>query len=163
MMHKKGFIHDDIKPGNILLDSDKEESLFPVISDFGNVKVLQSCEVVVGMDIVFCNGISLSFAAPEKLISYRDKKPLACTSKVDVFSFAMVFYEMLTRKHVSSNKLGIDNVIAGVRPELKFPVKLNKELEDKICDLINLCWKPNPEDRPDMDTIYMKLVSIWDV
>jgi serine/threonine protein kinase len=55
-MHKKGFIHDDIKPENILLDSDDDETIFCVLSDFGNVKIMKSAEVGISFS---CRNISI--------------------------------------------------------------------------------------------------------
>jgi serine/threonine protein kinase len=97
IMHKKGFIHDGLRPGNILLDSDEEELIFPVISEFRNVNIIDSAKNISGMDLVSCEGISLLFAAPELLKAFKNKLPSCTTFKCDVYSFSYVSLSWFTK------------------------------------------------------------------
>jgi tRNA A-37 threonylcarbamoyl transferase component Bud32 len=164
VMHKKGFIHDDIKPGNILLDSDNDEPIFPVISDFGNVKIINSAEVVRGMELVSVAGITLQYAAPEKLKAFQEKSRTFTTFKCDVYSFGMVLYELVTRKHSFDQKMDVDAVIKGKRPLLTERL-LNTEnalCKERLLMILNSCWDANPSVRPGMNEVYITLAGIWD-
>jgi serine/threonine protein kinase len=58
---------------NILLDSDQEERLFPVIRDFGRVEVLNVSNVVRGFQIINTRVGTLQYSAPENLVGFQNK------------------------------------------------------------------------------------------
>jgi len=82
--HRFGIIHRDIKPANILIQPDGQ----PKLMDFGVARL--STSLVTGSDQCFG---SPSYMAPEQIAS---DKPLQLTPRADLFSFAVVAYEILT-------------------------------------------------------------------
>lgn len=82
--HKKGFIHRDVKPANILFKEDDRI----VLSDFGVAKALRSQTTQltsIGQSIG-----TPDYMSPEQVMG----KPLDARS--DLYSLGVVFYEMLT-------------------------------------------------------------------
>ncbi len=79
--HKKGIIHRDIKPGNILVDKEGQ----PHIVDFGIARVptsnLTQTSAVMGTPY---------YMAPEQVAARK------IDHRVDVFALGAIFYEMLT-------------------------------------------------------------------
>lgn len=85
-MHNRRVIHRDIKPDNILVFSLTPE-VNVKITDFGTANFLAP----IGMKVL---AGTPGFMAPE-MFSYTSYE---YTTKVDVYSFAMVFYEMITKR-----------------------------------------------------------------
>ena len=76
---------------------------------------------------------------------------------VDVFSFGIIIYDIITEKYLYSN---ISNcfviphlVLKGCR--LEFP--LDKKIYPKIKELIEKCWSQNPSNRPSFRRFSMNL------
>jgi eukaryotic-like serine/threonine-protein kinase len=82
--HRFGIIHQDIKPANILIQSNGQ----PKLMDFGVARLCTS--VVTGSGQCFG---SPSYMAPEQIAS---DKPMQLTPGADLFSFGVVAYEALT-------------------------------------------------------------------
>jgi serine/threonine protein kinase len=81
-------IHRDIKPDNILLD-DSSDTPRPRIADFGIAKIaveLTRPETFKGIQAIW-------YMAPEV---WRDERH---TTKIDVYSVGLVFYQILTLEH----------------------------------------------------------------
>lgn len=81
-IHKKGLIHRDVKPENIMFRKDG----MPVLLDFGIVKTVGSETKITG------TGISIGtpyYMSPEQCITHR------LDGRTDIYSLGVVLYEML--------------------------------------------------------------------
>jgi serine/threonine protein kinase len=115
---------------------------------------LKSADVVSGLHKVSCNGISLFFAAPEKLLAFMKKNDISSNAKMDVYSFGMVFYELLTRKHCFTQKdFDINKIIEGKRPDLNFNLNFSQDSMKIILNILTGCWHSNNQERNSMDEI----------
>lgn len=90
LMHEKNFIHNDIKPGNILLDGSEDDALFPVICDFGIVHALNSVKKIRGFKTKEVKAGTLEYCAPEVLNSFKNDKRTS-DFKTDVYSLGILF------------------------------------------------------------------------
>jgi serine/threonine-protein kinase len=87
--HSRGVLHMDIKPGNILFESDPQSRV--ALGDFGIARILGAVE----RNITAAEGEfvgSPGYLAPE-VFRGRDAQPAS-----DIYSFGVVFYEMITGK-----------------------------------------------------------------
>lgn len=142
-MHARHVIHRDLKAANILLDDDD----MPKICDFGLVGFQRSGTPHTG----FVG--TVQWMAPELLRSnpHYDEK-------VDVYSFAMMLYELLTLKEPYLG-MGQDQIVMGVierglRPEIG-----SHYGPQGLIDLIEQCWAENPAERPSFDQISYMLMQ----
>jgi eukaryotic-like serine/threonine-protein kinase len=85
--HGKGFIHCDIKPNNILVDSKGT----PKVIDFGIASKYGSFIVGKNQTTFFQNAFTPNYASPEQI---KGEKNLSETT--DVYSLGVVLYELLT-------------------------------------------------------------------
>lgn len=81
--HRNGYIHRDIKPGNVLLQPDGRAFL----TDFGVVKV-------VGLSRLTATGVQIG--TPEYMSPEQSTGVGAVSTASDIYSLAIVCYEMLT-------------------------------------------------------------------
>lgn len=89
--HERGFVHRDIKPGNVLVDTEGRVK----IADFGLAKLLDAPAADTGTasDPLTMTGRAVGtpdYTAPEQL------KGGAIDHRADLYSLGVMFYEMLT-------------------------------------------------------------------
>lgn len=132
-LHEKNLIHRDLKPGNVLLDS----NYHPKITDFG----LSKFENKNLEQSISCCGTPL-YMAPE--ISMDSN----FTNSVDVYAFAIMAYEIITLRPPyalkgNENPFNIMNkVVQGARPVIQ-----EGDMSPLLQDLLERCWSSNPNDR----------------
>ncbi|KAK3770733.1 hypothetical protein RRG08_011777 [Elysia crispata] len=74
------------------------------------------------------------------------------SAKVDVYSFGMFMFEILTCRAPFANVSNINNLICqGERPSLT--VQEAERCPSYMLDLMSLCWSHCPDDRPSMDGV----------
>ena len=149
-------VHRDLKSLNILL-SEKVDDEFdtPIIkiADFGMARIRENVEETT---VMTANAGTYHWMAPEVLGGH------CYTEKVDVYSFAIVMYEVLTRT-IPFEETGLDPmkialaVAKGRRPGLQF---VPESTPAELTALMQSCWDPVPESRPSMEHIIDKLKTI---
>jgi len=83
--HSKGFVHRDLKPGNILIHKGAAH-----VSDFGMSKSFQMAGLS-GMSMTGSTAGTPVFMPPEQIINFKYVKPVS-----DVFSMGATMYYLLT-------------------------------------------------------------------
>ena len=88
--HQHGVIHRDLKPGNILIDSDGQ----PHVVDFGIARPVVPGATDGSSNLTATGGFvgTLAYASPEQITG----DPLAVDTRTDVYALGIILYLMLT-------------------------------------------------------------------
>ena len=93
-LHRKEILHQDIKPGNVLIDRNGQAK----IVDFGSCQTQGIAEISTPIDRENNLGTA-SYSAPELVLGK------AANSQADIFSLGVIVFEMLTGEPPFSGKL----------------------------------------------------------
>eukprot|EP00746_Dinoflagellata_sp_MGD_P024873 gnl/MRDRNA2_/MRDRNA2_158460_c0_seq1.p1 gnl/MRDRNA2_/MRDRNA2_158460_c0~~gnl/MRDRNA2_/MRDRNA2_158460_c0_seq1.p1 ORF type:complete len:636 (-),score=94.30 gnl/MRDRNA2_/MRDRNA2_158460_c0_seq1:16-1923(-) len=160
-LHRRSpkIIHRDLKSPNVLLAhavSDEDVEPEARITDFG-VAVTAEAESP-SKNYMTCVG-TWRWTAPEVFCS------CSYDEKVDVFSFAMLIYELITSKLPYSDKWpdsrtcatarAIHSITQGLRPIMK--KRQFKGCPKFLRDMMLKCWSHNPSARPSFAEISAEL------
>jgi serine/threonine protein kinase len=141
-VHSRGIMHRDLKPSNILIN-DLGQTL---IGDFGTSRY--ECD-----DATWTGDTgTVHYAAPEQ---YQDKE--GYTSKVDIFSFGLILYEILAGAAVFPVSMTpfqiMRQVLKGDMPSI--PERFGEFMQN----LIPRCWSMDSQSRPSFEDIFLELQS----
>jgi len=166
IMHSKGYIHNDIKLANILLDGDKDEPLFPVITDFGITHILDTAIVVSGFRRKNIKAGTPEYCAPEVLVSFQNNE-MVSNVKTDVYSLGIVFIELFTRSR-AWKEYKVQVVLQGGFPDISVKKFLDnyenitKTIAVEMLRLVLLCIEYDPDKRPMANEIKERLKQMED-
>ncbi|KAF3564726.1 hypothetical protein DY000_02018299 [Brassica cretica] len=141
-------IHYDLKPGNVLFD----EFGVAKVTDFGLSKIVEDNAGSQGMELTSQGAGTYWYLPPE---CFELSKTPMISSKVDVWSVGVLFYQMLFKKrpfgHDQSQEriLREDTIIKAKKVE--FPAK--PAISNEAKDLIRRCLTYSQADRPDVLTL----------
>jgi len=126
--HKRGILHRDIKPGNILIDADGELHL----TDFGLARLIERESTITGTMVEALG--TPSYMAPEQAAG--DAAQL--TSATDVYGLGAVLYYLLTGRPPFVGGTIYETVRLVLEDEPRQPRLLNPKVD---CDLSTICLK----------------------
>ncbi|KAL6622653.1 hypothetical protein ACP70R_032532 [Stipagrostis hirtigluma subsp. patula] len=149
-------LHGDVKSLNILLDNECNAK----VSDFG-------ASALKSMDkddfIMFIQG-TLGYLDPETFVSHH------LTEKSDVYSFAVVLLELMTRKKAiyidaSNEKQSLSHTFILMFQQSKLRDMLDSEIVydevmlvlEKLAELVMHCLSPRGDERPTMKEVAERL------
>jgi tRNA A-37 threonylcarbamoyl transferase component Bud32 len=144
-LHSKNIVHFDLKCDNLLVNLKDPARPICKVGDFGLSKMKRNTLVTGGV-----RG-TLPWMAPELLNGSSSK----VSEKVDVFSFGIVLWEILTGEEPYAN-MHYGAIIGGiVNNTLRPPVPSFCDTEWKL--LMEQCWAPDPVVRPTFTEIARRL------
>jgi eukaryotic-like serine/threonine-protein kinase len=143
--HRAGIIHRDLKPENIFLVQSAGLRDFPKVLDFGLAKVGER-QMRPGSVILTQEG--MVFGTPE-FMSPEQAQGKALTPASDVYSLAVILYEVLTGKLPFDAKSAMDYIQLHVTGK---PILLNQRVPGKAFPallerVIDRALAKRPEDR----------------
>jgi serine/threonine-protein kinase PpkA len=129
-VHRRGIVHRDIKPGNVLFHADGT----PKLTDFGIAK-----QVANDQDLTM-DGTSVgspAYLSPEQV----GDRPL--DGRADIYALGVVFFEMLT----GHKPYGGDSAIATILAHLTRPIPALPPALSAYQDLLERMLAKDPDDR----------------
>jgi len=160
--HKKGVVHQDVKPANVLISSDETAKVKGVqVTDYGLARARATAGIITsevskgGALVSHAGGYTPEFCSPEQ--SLMGKLSL----KTDIWSWGVSVLEMFTGK--------VFWMAGEVAPEILNDYRENgiedksiPEMPDSLYELLRACFQHDPDDRPkSMEEISGKLEDIF--
>jgi serine/threonine-protein kinase len=134
--HEAGFVHRDVKPGNIMMTSDGRV----LLTDFGIAKGLQSAEADLTSDNIMMG--TAKYLSPEQV---RGKK---LDGRADLYSLGLVLYECLAGRVPFLGETDADTALARLQRDPTDLTRLRATLPTKLVVAIHQLLSRNPAQRP---------------
>ena len=145
--HRRGVVHRDIKPGNILIDDEG----WCVVTDFGIAKVAES----VGLTTSGMMVGTPSYMSPEQCLA-KDVGPAS-----DQYALGVVAYEMLTGKLPFPGTSMMSVMYAHVNTPAPAVEELRSDIPADIAAAVMRMLEKEPEDRfPNLETAVAAMGSL---
>lgn len=134
--HTAGFVHRDVKPGNIMMTSDGRV----LLTDFGIAKGLQSAESDLTSENIMMG--TAKYLSPEQV---RGKK---LDGRADLYSLGLVLYECLAGRVPFLGETDADTALARLQRDPTDLTRLRATLPTKLVVVIHQLLSRNPAQRP---------------
>ena len=143
---------------NILINDDGHAC----IADFGLLTIIPDQTSFIST-ISFAEGGTIRWMSPELLdpesFGLKDSRP---TNESDCYALGMVIYEVLSGRAPFSqckDPVVIRRVMDGERPGRPQGIR-GAWFTDGLWEMLELCWKPHPHDRPSLKTVIQCLEDV---
>jgi serine/threonine-protein kinase len=138
--HRHGFVHRDLKPGNLLL-AGTTGCWIAKIGDFGIAKSFQQAGLS-GMTVTGNYAGPPGFMPREQVINFRQVKPTS-----DVWSLGASFYAMLTGQLPRDLPRGVDPIQVVLEGKIVPIRRRDASIPKKLAEVIDRSLALKPQDR----------------
>ncbi len=138
--HSHGIVHRDIKPENILLSGGAA-----TVTDFGVAKALAESKHLAPSETLTGVGLSLgtpAYMSPEQAVGD------AVDVRSDLYSWAVVAYEMISGRHPFAHCKNVQQVILAHVSEKPAPLSTGAGHSAALRKVVMQCLAKEPEARP---------------
>lgn len=155
---KPAILHRDLKSGNVLLMGRIRSTTQEPVAKVGDFGLSRSDGQDMTVGVGSCRWMAPELFAMEAVSKSYDLR-------VDVFSFAMLMYEVLVRKIPYTEEYPSDSmdprialkVTMGMRPQISDVASQHPEV---LKELMTRAWDADPEKRPNFEELEMSLKDI---
>lgn len=141
--HTAGYVHRDIKPGNIMIRADGSA----VLMDFGISKA-QDARAITGTGAVG----TIQYMAPEQIIAAKD-----VDQRADIYALGVLLYQMLVGETPFSGSPA-QVMFAHIQQPAPDPRDKEPDMPESIADAIMKTLQKDPDDRfPDVQAFVTAL------
>lgn len=130
--HRKGIVHRDIKPHNILIDNTNQVK----VTDFGIAKSISAKDEDENQAIG-----SVYYISPEQAKGDR------VDGRSDIYSLGIVLYEMVTGQLPYNGDKTIAIALKHINEQITSPKRINERLSDSINNIILKATSKDKKDR----------------
>jgi len=131
--HRKGVIHRDLKPDNILFDDNSE----PFISDFGVAKLTEASGSLTGSGVIG----TPAYMSPEQA------QGTEVDGRSDVYGLGVIIYQMLSGHQPYSADTPMGVVVKHITEPVPEILKASPSLPHEVDTLIKTSMAKHKEDR----------------
>jgi serine/threonine protein kinase len=132
--HRLGVIHRDVKPSNVLVDSQGDAYL----TDFGLARIMESSEQLTATGV----GVGTpAYMAPEQ------GQGLKIDHRSDIYSLGVMLYEMVTGQVPYEAETPMAVVIKHITAPLPLPGSVKPDIPQQVERVILKALAKNPDDR----------------
>ncbi|ELR14267.1 protein kinase domain containing protein [Acanthamoeba castellanii str. Neff] len=146
-LHCEGVIHRDIAARNIMIGPDF--SVF--VGDFGFARLKEKGAAYAK---------TKSSLGPVKYMSPESIKEKKYSEKTDAYSFAVLMWEILTRKEPYEDEPLLQIALRVASQGLRLEVP--PDTPQPLASLMKECWEQKPDDRPTFPAIIQRLHQFYD-
>jgi serine/threonine protein kinase len=132
--HQAGIIHRDVKPSNILIESDTDRA---ILTDFG--LVLRQTEIDKTMGTAFGTP---RYISPEQALASEKSVPQS-----DIYSLAVIVYEILTGSQVFRADTAMQVALSHISEDPPPPTTINPDIPKAVEREILKALEKEPEKR----------------
>ena len=146
--HRSGLVHRDVKPQNVLLDGGGVAKVI----DFGIAR--SSAEVRPGLTLTGTVLGSSDYISPEQA------QGRTVEDRTDVYSFAIVLYELLTGELPFTGENFVAVAMRHINEEPPSVLDLRPDVPPRLVQLLHRAMIKDPEKRPTMSAVVQELEQI---
>ncbi|GGZ51737.1 hypothetical protein GCM10010387_52430 [Streptomyces inusitatus] len=144
--HADGVVHRDLKPANVLLKTDADGQMHPMLTDFGIARLADSPGLTRAHEFVG----TPSYVAPES----AEGRPQ--TSAVDVYGAGILLYELVTGRPPFAGGTALEVLHRHLTEEPRRPTTV----PEPLWTVIERCLSKEPGERPGAESLARALRTV---
>ncbi|MEU1278275.1 serine/threonine-protein kinase [Streptomyces sp. NPDC005805] len=144
--HADGVVHRDLKPANVLLKTDAEGRMHPMLTDFGIARLADSPGLTRTHEFVG----TPAYVAPES----AEGRPQ--TSAVDIYGAGILLYELVTGRPPFSGGSALEVLHRHLSEEPRRPTTV----PEPLWTVIERCLRKEPGERPSAENLARGLRTV---